>query len=853
MDRETEIAMTAEGSEPFKLGDWVVRPSLDVIERNGESVSLQPQSMDVLVYLARRAGEVVSNEELLAAIWPGRIVGDDAVHRRIAYLRRQLQDDARQPRYIQTVPKRGYRLIAEVDAPASVPAERTSASDSTAIAAPSEARRRLPVTTLIAILLLSIIGGLIGVYWPDVQVETAIAEAAALADLDDYRSAYAVLAPLLGRNDPRVAAILRQITRPVTIRTNPPGVPVSYRPHGASDEAWIDLGRTPIKDFALPIGTYQLRLDDRVLLHAPHPGVTLGSAGAAPRVIDMPTEAVPADMVFVPGGQYRLGAWNFMAEQDLGPFLMDRYEVTNTDFQAFVDGAGYADTSLWEPLIAASAGQLSWSVIHERFIDSTGRPGPAGWEAGRYPAGGGALPVTGVSWFEASAYLAHRGKLLPTAQHWLRAALGPMEWKYPYAAALVPRSNLAGTALEPVGLRRAAEVHGAYDLIGNAREWTAGYNRDLRIVMGGSFREPAWSYNFPSGVDPMLRGDDLGFRGIRATSGTLPIEDARIDLFDDFDAPIRRVSDETFEGMAFQYAYAQGTVRAADVAVVEEARFDSWIRRKIEIPTSRPDDPLPVYIYLPLRATEPLQSVVYLPPADSWSPGFSSNEVQLEDYQLDFIPTSGRALIWPIYSGTHERYDGFHAVSGAERAQLAIERNHRLRDEIGRLLDYLEDDPAFDGSRAALVGLSHGAMMAAVPLALEPRLRTAVLLSVGIASMNPIFANPQNDPNVFWARVTQPVLVINGRYDPIRPHQKVMDRFIDLLGTPAADKQGVLLDSGHWPLPRGQMVRLTLEWLDRHLGPVPGAAQGLRAGGMAYSTPTIVGEPAPAIERPAKE
>jgi len=817
--------MTGQEGEAFRLGDWIVRPSLDVIERDGESVSLQPQSMDVLGYLASRAGEVVASDELLAAIWPGRIVGDDAVHRRIAYLRRQLRDDARQPRYIQTVPKRGYRLIADVHRSVRAASEPPDGSELAAPVAAAARRRPDRVKTAAAIVLLSLLAGMIAFYWPDVQVETTIAKAAALVDLDDYRAAYAVLAPWRESDDPRIAALLRQITRPAAILTEPPGVPVSYRAHGASDDAWIELGRTPIEDFALPIGTYQLRLDGRVFLHAPHPGATLGSAGVVPRVIDMPAEVIPGDMVYVPGGRYRLGAWNFMQEQDLGPFLIDRLEVTNADYQAFVDAGGYADTHLWQPLIDASDGRLSWAVIREQFVDGTGRPGPAGWEAGRYPAGRGAWPVTGVSWFEASAYLARQGKLMPAAQHWLRAALGPMEWKYPFAAALVPRSNLAGTALEPVGQRREAEVHGAYDLIGNAREWTAGYNGDLRIVMGGSFRQPAWSYNFPAGVDPLERSDDLGFRGMRATVGTLPIADARIDLFNDFETPVRRVSDETFEGMAFQYAYQPGTIRAADVAVLEEVVFDGWIRRKIEIPTGRPDDPLPVYLYLPRRGSEPLQSVVYLPPADSWTPGFAYDRLQLEDYQLDFVPASGRALIWPIYSGTHERYDGFLAAKGSERAQLAIERNRRLRDEIGRLLDFLDDDPTFDGSRVVLAGLSHGAMMAAVPLALEPRLRGAVLLSVGIASMNPIFANPQNDPNVFWARVTQPVLVVNGRYDPIRPHHVVMDRFIELLGTRAADKQGVLLDSGHWPLPRGQMVRLVLEWLDRQLGPVPGGAQ----------------------------
>jgi DNA-binding winged helix-turn-helix (wHTH) protein len=102
------------GFTALRIGDCSVRPSLNLIEQAGCSILLQPQSMDVLVYLAERAGDVVSSDELLDAIWPNRVVGDDAVHRRIAYLRKQLRDDARHPRYIQTVPKRGYRLVAEV-------------------------------------------------------------------------------------------------------------------------------------------------------------------------------------------------------------------------------------------------------------------------------------------------------------------------------------------------------------------------------------------------------------------------------------------------------------------------------------------------------------------------------------------------------------------------------------------------------------------------------------------------------------------------------------------------------------------------------------------------------------------
>jgi pimeloyl-ACP methyl ester carboxylesterase len=208
-----------------------------------------------------------------------------------------------------------------------------------------------------------------------------------------------------------------------------------------------------------------------------------------------------------------------------------------------------------------------------------------------------------------------------------------------------------------------------------------------------------------------------------------------------------------------------------------------------------------------------------LPPADSWSPGFRSESISLENYQIDFVPRSGRVLIWPVYSGSHERYDDYHADPGPERGRLALERNRRVRDEIGRVIDYLESNPEFDGSKVALMGLSHGAILASFSLATETRIKAAVLYSVGIAPPIPVFSNPQNDPNIFWARVHQPTLIINGRYDPIRPHQFVLGPLLDLLATPEDDKQVLLYESGHWPLPRYLMMRDSNEWLDQYLGP----------------------------------
>ncbi len=79
------------------------------------SVPLEPRVMQLLVRLADRAGEVVSREDLLAAVWPNTVVNDDALTRAISDLRRAFEDDRRDPRIIETIPKSGYRIIAPAE------------------------------------------------------------------------------------------------------------------------------------------------------------------------------------------------------------------------------------------------------------------------------------------------------------------------------------------------------------------------------------------------------------------------------------------------------------------------------------------------------------------------------------------------------------------------------------------------------------------------------------------------------------------------------------------------------------------------------------------------------------------
>ncbi len=101
-------------SRAIQFSDWLIEPHLNRISRDGEEKQLEPKTMDVLAYLVEHAGDVVSQDALLQRFWPGRVVEESTVHRRINQIRRVLGDEARHPVYIETISRRGYRAIAPV-------------------------------------------------------------------------------------------------------------------------------------------------------------------------------------------------------------------------------------------------------------------------------------------------------------------------------------------------------------------------------------------------------------------------------------------------------------------------------------------------------------------------------------------------------------------------------------------------------------------------------------------------------------------------------------------------------------------------------------------------------------------
>lgn len=107
-------AVASDKLSRIKIGDWEASLTTCTLIQCGTEVKVTPRSMDVLHYLAEQAGAVVAHEELLNRFWQGSFPSDHVVHKAIAELRSALGDDAHNPTYIRTIPKRGYSLIAEV-------------------------------------------------------------------------------------------------------------------------------------------------------------------------------------------------------------------------------------------------------------------------------------------------------------------------------------------------------------------------------------------------------------------------------------------------------------------------------------------------------------------------------------------------------------------------------------------------------------------------------------------------------------------------------------------------------------------------------------------------------------------
>jgi formylglycine-generating enzyme required for sulfatase activity/dienelactone hydrolase len=634
-------------------------------------------------------------------------------------------------------------------------------------------------------------------------------------DLADFESAYVLANEVRRRlpDSPELAEVWPRLSWRVTIRSEPSSAQVFRQAYGADERDWEALGRTPLTDIRFPFGLSRLRFEldgHRPLVraiggaHLNWDELAPGNPDAllvGPETFTLDTDdTLPADKVRVPG-------WTFPADGqmvEVRDFLFGRHEVTNAEYKAFVAAGGYERPDFWEPVVEGGR-TLPWEEARRRFVDRTTRAGPSTWEAGDYHEGDGDLPVSGVSWYEASAYARFVGQDLPTARHWQEALANSM---FPW---LLPASNFSGQGPRPVTGSRAMTHVGAFDLTGNVREWTSSAIGDERVILGGSWNDPYYIASTTDTSAPPI--DRSAGNGIRlAILRDEPAVAARLR------APLTRstvssaslsdpVSDDVYGAYARVFDYGRGPLNPS-IEDVERNRI--WIRERILFDAGYGSERVPLYLYLPASGTPPYQTIVYWPGWDT----FALDDI--DEYfakQLDFVVKSGRAVAFPVYKGTFERRVGGArqrpAFNTAEYRDSTIDGVKDLR----RTLDYLETRTDIDNRALGFFGYSWGGVNGPIVLAQEPRLRAAV---IDIGLLPPMSATPEVDPVNALPRVRQPTLLLSGEFDPMVPMINAR-RYFALLGTAREAKDHVVAIGGHF-IPRELLIREVLDWYDTHLG-----------------------------------
>jgi dienelactone hydrolase len=270
---------------------------------------------------------------------------------------------------------------------------------------------------------------------------------------------------------------------------------------------------------------------------------------------------------------------------------------------------------------------------------------------------------------------------------------------------------------------------------------------------------------------------------------------------------VKPVSDAVFKIYESLYSYDHTPLDAKIES--QDDSSPAWRRERITFNAAYGNERVIAYLYLPKSVSPPYQTVVYFP--HSGSQLFHT----LEDSQLwdvDFVIKSGRALMFPEYKNTFERLTTVPDSGTSAQRDDTIAQVKDLR----RSVDYLETRSDIDHNRLAYYGISFGAVLGPINLAVDNRFKVAVFAAGGCDNSK---ALPEADPFNYAPHVTIPVLMINGRYDLMIPLDTCQEPLFRALGTPAQDKQHVLFDSGHIP-PLIPWMKETLDWLDHYLGPV---------------------------------
>jgi len=626
--------------------------------------------------------------------------------------------------------------------------------------------------------------------------EKALPEIEQLINKGDIATAFRLVqkAEKYVTQEPEFQELASLVKSDLTILTDPPGADVFIREYSDIAGKWVKLGRTPIHRAKIP-GSKIWSTSLLYLTRIEKPGfedilaVTSTTEDTLYRKL-FKQGTLPAGMVYVEGNN---------------GFFIDRYEVINKQFKEFVNNGGYSNPDYWKNEFIKDGKTISRDEAIALFIDNTGRPGPATWEAGDYLDGQDNYPVSGISWYEAAAYAEYAGKSLPTTDHWGIAA----KWLYKLDSKIIPISNFNSKGLEPVGKYQGVTSFGVYDMAGNVREWCWNEAPVGHIIRGGAWNDASYLYSYLSQLPSFNRSPKNGFRCVKYIDKEKISESTfqAIQYSEGTDfSKVKPVEDKIFAIYKSQVLYDK-TDLIADSEEIEN-NHEEWTIEKITFNSAYGKERVIAYLYLPRNASPPYQTLIFFPGMGAMSEKDLIKSIETK-WMIDYLIKSGRAVMCPIYKGTFDRIDEQEPV--VLEGRQSMEWINKWVKDFSRSIDYLVTRSDIDSSRLGYYGFSLGGLMGGLIPAVEDRLKVNILIVGGLRGDGGMVS--------YVSRIKIPTLMLNGKYDYTFPLDNSVRTFYEFLGTPDKDKRLILYETDHY-VPKNEMIKEVLNWCDTYLGPV---------------------------------
>jgi len=626
-------------------------------------------------------------------------------------------------------------------------------------------------------------------------------------------------------DDPTITQLMPTISDSLSVSTTPAAAQV-YLKRAIANASRQLIGQTPINNLRIARGQYILYIEKEGYASSTRTisGALLHAGGSIvippPLKLDqklIAADKVPPGMTAVSGGDYRLVAWARPTDErvHLDDFFIDKYEVSNQEYKEFINAGGYLKKQYWRYPFVKDGKTLTWEEAMQEFKDRTGLPGPRSWSSQTFPEGRNNYPVTDVSWYEAEAYAAFRGKQLPNIFQWEKAGRNGkvgslsnyMPWGVFYPGdTLDQRANFRNEGAWPVDSGEfGMSPFGAYNMAGNVSEWCLNETSEGFLATGGGWGEPVYTFANYGAFPGFYSSDKRGFRCALTTGGDQGNATIKINE----QVPVyTRTSDQDFAKWTRFYDYEKTPLNPQ----VEKQETPEWTRERITYDGADGERAI-AYLYIPKNFPKPLQVIHFVPPGDVEN-GQRSATQATED-SLGSQIKSGRAVFVVIIKGYIERLNPEGYVepdpTTAEYRDKVVNRITDLR----RGLDYLETRNDIDARKIAFCGVSSGARVGLIQAAVERRYAAVVLVGSGLRQAYSNFIAEANTIN-FASHIRGPIMLIHGKYDENLSLKREAEPLYKILPEP---KQMVTYDGGH-VAPLELLVRTMNGFLDQTMGPV---------------------------------